>query len=166
VAVGVCSPLATFVAAGLQARFGDHVEISQVRRQLQAAIAAARDQSQRRRQRITDAERAYATFLADVATPLLRQLANALTVEGFPFTVSTPGGAVRLASDRGRGDVIEIALDAEGDRPQVVARITRSRGSRTIDEERPVKPDATPDAITEDELLEFLLGALEPFLAR
>jgi hypothetical protein len=35
-----------------------------------------------------------------------------------------------------------------------------------VDEERPVKPGAAPDAITEDDVLEFLLGALEPWLER
>ena len=142
------------------------MEIAQVRKQVQAAIATAREQSQVRRQRIADAERAYAGFLADIATPLVRQVANALTAEGHPFTVSTPGNGLRLASDRGRGDFIELSLDTGGDRPQLIAHITQSRGSRTIDEERPVKPGASPDQISEDELLVFLLGALEPFLAR
>jgi hypothetical protein len=142
------------------------VEVSQVRKQVQAAIAAAREQSQRRRERVTDAERTYATFLAGVATPLVRQVANALTAEGHPFTVSTPGNGLRLASDRGRGDFIELSLDTGGDQPQVIAHVTQSRGSRTIDEERPVKTGASPDQISEDDLLVFLLGALEPFLAR
>ena len=140
------------------------VEVSQVRNRLRRAIDGARDHSQLRRQRVAEAERAYKVFLDEVATPLAHQLANALKVEGYAFTVFTPGGGLRLASDRGRDNYVEFALDDTGEVPQVIARLSRSRGSRTIDEERPIKPGVSPDAITDDELLEFLLDALEPWL--
>ena len=142
------------------------MEVSQVRKRLKTAIDAARQRSQHNRQRATEAERAYTTLLADVATPVTRQVANALKSEGYAFTVFTPGNGLRLASDKARDDFIEFALDTSGDRPQVIARISHSRGSRTLDEERPVKPGAAPDAITEDDVLEFLLSALEPWLER
>jgi hypothetical protein len=142
------------------------VEVSQVRNRLRRAIESARDQAQLRRQRVAEAERAYKTFLEDLATPLVRQVANTLKVEGYAFTVFTPGGGLRLASDRGRDDYIEFALDDTAELPQVVARISRTRGSRTIDEERPVKPGASPDAISEEELLDFLLDVLEPWLQK
>ena len=142
------------------------VEVSQVRNRLRRAIESARDQAQLRRQRVAEAERAYKTFLDDVAVPLVRQVANILKVEGHAFTVFTPGGGLRLASDRTRDDYIEFALDDTAELPEVVARISRARGSRTIDEERPVKPGASPDAISEEELLEFLLDVLEPWLQK
>ena len=140
------------------------VEVSQVRNRLRRAIDGAREHAQDRRQHVAEAERAYKVFIDEVATPLVRQVANALKVEGYAFTVFTPGNGLRLASDRGRDDYIEFALDDTGERSEVVARISRTRGSRTIDEERPVKTGAAPDAITEEELLEFLLTALEPWL--
>ncbi len=96
----------------------------------------------------------------------MRQIANALKVEGYAFTVFTPGGGLRLASDRGRDDYIELALDTDAAPPQVVARISRTRGSRTLEEERPIQPGASPGAITDADLLEFLLDALEPWLER
>lgn len=130
------------------------------------AIETAKERGQQRRQRVADAEAAYQTFLQDVATPVTRQLANALKVEGHAFTVFTPGGGLRLAADRGRDDYIEFALDTESSPPQVIARISRARGSRTLDEERQVKPGATPDQISDEDLLEFLLTALEPWLER
>lgn len=142
------------------------MEVSQVRKELKSAIDAARERTQLRRHRMAEAERGYATFLETVAIPLVRQLANALKVEGYGFTVFTPGGGLRLAADRGRDDFIEFSLDTSGERPQVVARISYSRGSRTIDEERPVKRDVPPEALSETELLAFLLGALEPWLER
>jgi hypothetical protein len=142
------------------------VEVSQVRRQLQAAIASARQRAQLQRQRAADAEKAYATFLQEVATPVTRQLANALKAEGHAFTVFTPGDGLRLAADRGRDDFIEFALDTAGTPPQVIGRISHSRGSRTIDEERPVKAGASPEALTDQDVLDFLLSALEPWFER
>jgi hypothetical protein len=142
------------------------VEVSQVRKRVQAAIAAAKERSSHRRARIADAERGYALFLENVATPVTRIVANALKAEGHAFTVFTPGGGLRLAADRGRDDFIEFALDTTGDRPQVVGRISHSRGSRTIDEERPIKAGAPPETLTEEDVLDFLLSALEPWLER
>jgi hypothetical protein len=142
------------------------MEVSHVRRRVLGAIAAARDRSQQRRTRVADAERAYAAFLQDVATPVARQLANALKTEGYAFTVFTPADGLRLAADRGRDDFIEFSLDTLSERPQVVARISRTRGSRTIDEERPVRAGVAPDALSEEDVLEFLVNALEPWFER
>jgi hypothetical protein len=133
---------------------------------VKSAIDAARLQAQARRQRNAAAEAAFAEFLERVATPLLRQVAGALRAEGHAFTVFTPGGSVRLASDRTRDDFIDLTLDTAGDQPQVLARISFSRGSRTIDQERPVRAGAGPEAIAEEELLEFLIDALAPWIER
>jgi hypothetical protein len=143
-----------------------HMEISHVRRQLKTAIDQARARSQQRRQRAADAERAYAIFLETIATPVTRQVANALKAEGYAFTVFTPGGGLRLAWDRSRDDYLEFALDDAGDRPQIVARTSRTRGSRTIADERPLKKGTAIEAITEADVLEFLLELLEPWLER
>jgi hypothetical protein len=142
------------------------VEVSQVRRRVQAALAAARERAQRRRQSVAEAERGYEHFLTDIAVPIARQVANVLKAEGRSFTVSTPAGAVRLAPDRGRDEFVEISLNIEADPPSVVAHIRYTRGSRTIDEERSMKPGAAPDQIGEDELLEFLIRALDPWFER
>jgi len=112
------------------------VEVSEVRRQLRHAIDRAKARAQQKRQTAADAERAYVAFLEQVATPTIRMLANALKAEGYLFTVSTPSGGLRLASDRGRDDYIELALDVRGDTPTVVGRVRYTRGSRTLEEER------------------------------
>jgi hypothetical protein len=142
------------------------MEVSHARNQLRRALDAAKERAQQRRQRVAAAQAAYQTFLETVATPVTRQLAGAMKAEGLTFTVFTPGGGLRLASDRGRDDYIEFALETEADAPQVVARISRARGSRTLEEERPVKVGAGPEAISEEEMLSFLLSALEPWLER
>lgn len=141
------------------------MEVSQVRKRVQNAIAAARQQEQMRRQAAAEAERAYGVFLENVAVPVARQVVSALKAEGFGFTVFTPGGGLQLAAERGRNDFIELALDTSSARPQVVGRISYTRGSRTIDEERPLKDGAPPDAITDEDVLDFFLDALKPWLA-
>jgi hypothetical protein len=142
------------------------VEVSQVRKRVQASIAAARERSQRRRAEAAEAERAYATFLESVAIPVTRQVANALKTEGHAFTVFTPGGGLRLAADRGRDDYIEFMLDTGSTPPQVLGRISHTRGSRTIEEEQPIKRGASPESLTDEDVLDFLVHALEPWLER
>jgi hypothetical protein len=142
------------------------VEVSEVRRQLRHAIDRAKARAQRKRNDAAEAERAYAAFLEEIATPTTRMLANALKAEGYPFTVSTPSGGLRLASDRGRDDYIELALDGSGDTPIVVGRVRRTRGSRTLEDERPIKAGAAPQDLTEGDVLSFLVAALEPWLER
>lgn len=142
------------------------MEVSQVRKRLKVAIDGSRERAARRRERVAEAQRAYEQFLTEIAIPVSRQLANAMKAEGYAFTVFTPGDGLRLAADRGRDDFIELALDATGDRPEVMARISQQRGSRTLDEEVAVKRGADPAAISEEEFLDFLLGALEPWFER
>jgi hypothetical protein len=142
------------------------VEISQVRRRIQAAMTTARERAKQRRQKSDEAEQAYTAFLENLAVPLARQVVNALRAEGYAFTVSTPGRGLRISLDHGRDDFIELALNTETDQPHVVGRIRRTRGSRTLDEERPVKAGAAPQDVSEDDLLEFLARALELWLER
>ncbi len=142
------------------------VEVSLVRNRLKRAIEAARERGQQKRQRSTAAERTYDAFLKDVATPVTRLVANTLKVEGYPFTVFTPGSGLRLASDRGRDDYIDFAFDGEAEPPQAIARISHTRGSRTFSDERPIRAGATPETLTEEDVLAFLLTALEPWLER
>jgi hypothetical protein len=142
------------------------MEVSQVNKRLTMAIEQARARAQTRRQRAASAEKAYGVFLETLATPVARQVANALKVAGIAFTLGTPGGGLRLSADRGRDDFIEFVLDASGDLPQAAGRISLSRGSRTIDEVVPVKPGAAIEELTEDDVLEFLVRALEPWLER
>jgi len=142
------------------------VEVSQVRKRLKMAIDGSRERAAKRREHVAEAQRAYEQFLTEIAIPMAKQLANAMKVEGYAFTVFTPGNGLRLAADRGRDDFIDLTLDSTGERPEVMARVSQQRGSRTLDEEMPVKRGAHPDEISEDEFLDFLLGALEPWFER
>ena len=142
------------------------MEVSQVNKRVRSAIEDAKAKAQARRNASASADKAYAAFLESVATPIARQVANALKVAGVGFTLGTPGGGLRLAADRGRDDHIEFVLDATGDVPQAAARVSVTRGSRTLDETRPIKPGTAIEDLTEEDVLEFLVNALEPWLER
>ena len=97
--------------------------------------------------------------------PLFRQVANVLRANGYPFSVSTPSGGVRLASDRSAEDYIELSLDTSGDEPMVLGRSSRARSRRIVENERPVA-EQTVAHVTEEQLLEYLLKELEPHVER
>jgi len=140
------------------------VETGEVRRRVLRSISEARDRRKQRRELTAEAERAYETFLQAIATPLLQQVASALKAEKHAFTVFTPSGGLRLAADRGRDDYIEFELDTTEEHPQVVGRVRQTRGSRTLDSAIPIKRGVSPDKLTEDDVLEFVLKALAPWL--
>lgn len=142
------------------------MEVSQVNKRVRTAIDQAKARALTRRDTAASAEKAYGIFLETLATPVTRQVANALRVAGIGFTVGTPGGGLRLSADRGRDDFIEFVLDSSGDVPQAAGRVSLSRGSRTLDEVLPVKPGTPIDELTEEDVLEFLVRALEPWLER
>ena len=142
------------------------MEVSQVSKRVQIAIEQARARAQARRGTAASAEKAFGMFLETVATPVARQVANALKVAGIAFTLGTPGGGLRLAADRGRDDFVEFVFDASGNVPQAAGRISVSRGSRTIDEVVPVKAGTAIEDLTDEDVLEFLVRALEAWLER
>ena len=139
------------------------MEISVVRRRLTETIERARKRAAERRGRGDQAQRDFELFLHKVAVPLCKQIAGVLKADGYPFTVFTPSASVRLMSDRSADDFIELSLETAEDPPRVMAHVSRARGRRVIDAERPV---GAPEAITEEELLEFMLKELEAFVER
>jgi hypothetical protein len=139
------------------------METSDIRKRLNQTIERAKRQAADRRTRSDDAARAFETFLTTVAVPLFRQVANILRAEGYLFNVFTPSGSVRLMSDRGAEDFIDLSLDTAGDRPQVIGHASRSRGRRVLESERAI---GEPGELTEEAVLEFVLKELEAFVDR
>jgi hypothetical protein len=139
------------------------MEISLVRKRLTETIERAKKQAAERRGRSDRASRDFEVFLHKIAVPLMRQVANALKADGYAFTVFTPSDSVRLMSDRATDDFIELTLDGGGEMPRVMGRVSRTRGRRVIDDERPV---GAPETLTEEQLLDFLLKELEAFVER
>jgi hypothetical protein len=141
------------------------MEISDVRRHIRETIERARRHAAERRTRNDEAALAFDAFLNTVAVPLFRQIANVLKIENYAFTVFTPGGAVRLMSDRSADDYVEISLDTSGDTPRVAAHVSRSRGRRVVEIERSVG-NGDPASLGEEDLLAFMVEVLEPFVEK
>ena len=80
-----------------------------------------------------------------MAVPLFRQVANVLRAEGYLFTVFTPGGSVRLMSDRAPRTTSSSSLDTTGEQPTCIGRVSRARAAGSIESERPIaeRPSAS-----------------------
>jgi hypothetical protein len=141
------------------------METSVVRRRLMETMERAKRMAAERRARSDEASREYAVFLEGIAIPLFRQVSGALKASGYPYSVITPSGSVRLASDKSGDDYIELALDTSGDEPLVIGHSRRSRGRRVMESERPIGTGAVRD-LTDEHVLDFLMLELEPLLDR
>jgi hypothetical protein len=141
------------------------MDIAEVRKRVLHTIERAKREAAARRARVDEASREYGEFLDRVAVPLFHQVARALRAEGHSFNVFTPSGSVRLASERSGEDYIELLLDTSGATPQVVGHCSRSRGRRVLETERPIG-DERIAALTDEDVLGFLLKELEPFVER
>jgi len=140
------------------------MEISVIRKRVRDAIdRAKRRRAMDRRTRTDDARRAFEAFLEHTAVPMFRQIDNVLRVEGYAFTLHTPPDSVRLMSDRRAEDYLELRLDTSGEAPQALGRVSHARASGVFESEQPLGDPAT---LTEEELLSWLLRALEPLVER
>ena len=140
------------------------METSTVRNRLNLVIDAAKRSSAARRARNDEAGRSYERVL-EFAVPLFKQIAQALKVSGYLFSVFTPGGSVKLMSDKSPEDYIELSLDTSGDHPTVMGHVSRTRGRRVIESEHPIANKAVAE-LTEEDVFEFLLKEIEPFVER
>jgi len=143
------------------------MDVSDLRKRILRALEDARKDAAVRRAAGDRAVAAYERFLADTAVPLFRQAATVLRAEGQPFSVNTPAGSVRLVSDHGAGDFLELELDSSSAEPQVIGRTSRVRGGRSpVVEERPVAPGKAIDDLTEEDVSIFLISEIQKLVAR
>jgi hypothetical protein len=140
------------------------MESSTVRNRLNLIIDAAKRSAAERKTRNDEASRSYERVL-EFSIPLFKQVAQALKVSGYSFTVFTPGGSVKLLSDKSAEDYIELSLDTSTDRPFVLGRTSRTRGRRVIESEHPIAHKAVAD-LTEEDVFEFVLKEIAPFVER
>ena len=142
------------------------LELAQIRRRVQTRLADMKRAAAARRERAAAAERAYDTFLAQIAMPAVNAVAQSLSAEGYAFRVNTPGRTVRMVSDRSSRTYLELRLDTAGHSPQVVLEVGRERGSRVLADDRPVGNGAQVDTLTEEDVLAALLESLEDLIER
>src|SRR5512142_2650541 len=140
------------------------IEVSEIRKRLRHTIDQAKRAHAERRARTDAAASAYEAFVSEIATPVFRMFAAALRAEGYPFSVFTPAGGLRLMSERSSDDFIELLLDTAADPPIPAARSNRGRGRRLLTAERPLRDNATADQLTDEDVTEFLLRELMAFL--
>jgi hypothetical protein len=140
------------------------MEVADVRRRLRAAIEESKRHAEERRTKKDAASHEWERVLADVAVPLCHQIAQALNAEGYRFKVVTPGSAVRLVPERGGDEFVEVALDTEGDEPDVIIRSKRGRGSRTVATERSLGARSAVDILTDNVLADEIIRDLTPYL--
>ena len=139
------------------------MEISSVRRRLNETIERAKRKAAERRVRSDAAGVAFGRFLENTAIPLFRQIVNVLRADGYPFSVITPSGSVRLTSDRRAEDFVDVRLDTSGDEPHLMLHASRSWGGGVIESEKAI---GDPETLTEDDLLTAVLSELERFVER
>ena len=139
------------------------MEISEVKRLVVDTIDRATRHAAERRTQTDEASKAYDAFIERTAVPLFKQVANVLRAQGYPFSVFTPAGAVRLASDKTADNYIELALDTTGETPTVSGRTRHARGRQVVDAERAL---GQPADLGEREVLAFVLNGLEPLVER
>jgi hypothetical protein len=142
------------------------VDTAEVRKQLTHRIAELR-KAQAQRRSATDAARtAFDVVVEREIAPTVRQFAQALKAEGFPFSVQTPASVVRLVSDRSGDNVIDIVLELGGKQPAVVVRSTFARGRRQLEDERTLAEGAAIATLDGERVLAVLLDVIEPFVER
>jgi hypothetical protein len=143
------------------------MDVSDLRKRILRSLDDARKDAAIRRVSGDQAAAEYEKFLNDVAVPLFRQAVTVLRAEGHPFSVHTPNGSVRLVSDHAAEDFLELALDATAARPQVVGRISVTRGRRgQLLEERPIAADKAIADLTEDDVSIFLIDEVRRLVVR
>jgi hypothetical protein len=142
------------------------METGEVRKRLLHTIDRVRREAVAHREEADGARQAFEVFLRDVAAPVFRQVAQALTAEGYPFQVSTPSGSARLASARTAGDFVELSLDTDRRPVAVVARIGRTRGRRQLESDVVVHEGADFGALDDERLLQVVLDQIGPFVER
>jgi len=142
------------------------VETSDVRRRLRGAIEQAKRRAADRRAVADEASRVWAERLPEAIVPAFQAVLNVLSGDGFKFSLSTPGEAARLSSDRSSAEFVEVALDTSRELPAVIVRSTRGRGSRTIESERVVAEGPEIAELTQDAVIGVLIEEIVPFIER
>jgi hypothetical protein len=143
------------------------VDVSDLRKSILRALDNARKDAATRRTSVDEAAAAYATFLETVAVPLLRQAQSVLKAERQAFTVHTPAGSARLASDAAPETYLEIVLDTTGAKPHVLGRLSLARGRQgVVVDEKPIAPETPIAQLADSDIADFLLAAIPKMVVK
>jgi len=134
------------------------MDVSELRQKILRAIDEGRpDDRAKRRAEVDTAKAAYARFLEHVAVPLFRQAQSILKAESRPFTVYAPADGVKLVSDASSSTFLEFVLDTAGERPQVIARVSRALPKGVTVEEQSLAPGKAIAELGDDDVAGFFV---------
>ena len=142
------------------------VQTEEIRKRLLRVIEKSRQAALDRRARSVSATRNGERALGQIVVPIFKTTVNVLKVEGYPFQVSTPAGSVRMTAEASGENFIELVLDTTGEAVAFRGRVSRTQGRQVLIEETIVQENTEIAELTEDQVLEFLLGNLGPFLEK
>jgi len=143
------------------------MDTSDLRKRILRALDDARKDASARRGTVDEAARAYATFLNDVAVPLMRQATTVLNAEGHKFSVHTPANGVRLASDSAPETFLEFELDTTSTSPQVIGRVSLQRGRQgQVVSERPIVEGKAVSLLDEQDVTAFLVEEVSKLIVK
>lgn len=143
------------------------MDVSDLRKRILRALDDARKDSTARRQVVDAAAVAYQTFLDNTAVPLVRQAVAVLRAENHQFTANTPAGSVRLTADASPQTFLEFELDTTGTEPQVIGRVSLTRGRQgVVVEERPIAPGKALKDLADDDVARFLVTEIPKLVMR
>ena len=143
------------------------MDVSDLRKRIIRALDEARKDSVSRREVVDAATAANQEFLTTTAVPLVRQAVTVLRAEGHAFTANTPANSVRLTSDHAPQTFLEFELDASGARPQVIGRVSVTRGRQgVVVEERPIAPEKALTDLGDDDVAKFLVTEIPKLVVR
>jgi len=143
------------------------MDVSELRKRILHALDAARKDAVTRRTEVDEASRAYEQFLENIAAPLLKQAHAVLRAEQQQFTVHTPAGSIRLVSDNAPQTFVEFVLDVSPRVPQVLGRVSLTRGRQgVVVEERPLAPGKPVAELVEDDVAQFLVTEIPKLIVR
>lgn len=140
------------------------VEISEIQKRVRRMIDQSRRAAEERRARIASETRAGEQALHRVVAPVFKAVAAALKAERHPFRVSTPVDAVRMSAESSGDNFIELVFDTTGAQSVLRGRVSRTRGHRLLVEEKVVSEGSQLGTLSDEDVLEYLLGALGPFV--
>jgi len=143
------------------------MDVSELRKRILHALDAARKDAVTRRTEVDEASRAYEQFLENVAGPLLKQAQAVLRAEQQLFTVHTPAGSIRLVSDSAPQTFVEFVLEVSPRVPQVIGRVSLTRGRQgVVVEERPLASGKPVAELVEDDVAQFLVTEIPKLIVR
>jgi len=143
------------------------LDVSDLRKRILRALDEGRKDALSRRSSVDAARGDFATFLENIAVPMLRQAVDVLRSERLLFSVHTPADSARLAADQSPDTYLEFVLNVAAPQPQVVGRVSVARGRQgVIVEERELSASKAIAELDDDDVAKFLVSEVSKLVLK